>query len=100
MLQIWYPRFWASMLFSIYISLSTLCLWEGKWHAPRCGFVFSPSFCYQAGATEITQTLLIPYNEVSSISILGVASDGMTTFVYFEPDPENSMTFKGMGLPS
>ena len=37
-----------------------------------------------ATATEITQTITLPYVfPVTSISSLGVASDGMTTFAYF-----------------
>jgi hypothetical protein len=56
-----------------------------------------------ATAIEITQTISIPslfHPGVESISILGVASDGMTTFHYFVPDPEESTTFTGMALSS
>jgi hypothetical protein len=54
-------------------------------------------------AIDITQTIAIPdlFNPgPSSISILGAAPDGMTTFLYFVPDPEASTTFTGMALPS
>ena len=47
------------------------------------------------------QTLLFPdLGFPSSVSTLGIASDGMTTFVYFEPDPEASTTLIGTDLPS
>jgi hypothetical protein len=63
---------------------------------------FSPSFCHQVGATEITQTLLAPVFDVSSVSILGVGSDGMTTFLYYEPDTriDTTVTLIGMDLHS
>jgi hypothetical protein len=55
-----------------------------------------------ADAAEITETIPVPTRipDIASISILGVASDGMTTYVYFEPAPLFSTTFLGMNLPT
>jgi hypothetical protein len=56
----------------------------------------------QAGATEITETLLIPElpvaASVSRVSILGVGSDMMTTFLSFDPDTKDSTTLIGMNF--
>jgi hypothetical protein len=63
-------------------------------------FIFI-SLSYAVRASKITQTLLIPdafaSEPVASISVLGVASDGsgMTTFLYFEPDPVENTMFIG-----
>jgi hypothetical protein len=54
---------------------------------------------------DTTQTVTLPFvsNRPTSISVLGVDADGMTTFVYFEP-PDTllgaSTPFIGMELPS
>jgi hypothetical protein len=65
--------------------------------------VFLPLLCYQAGATEIIETLLIPElpvaAAVSSVSVLGVGSDGMTTFLFVDPDPKDRTTLIGMKTP-
>jgi hypothetical protein len=65
--------------------------------------VILPAFSSEVRTDEITQTLLIPEpflgDDVSSASVIGVASDGsgMTTFLYFEPDGD--LTRRGVALP-
>jgi hypothetical protein len=60
------------------------------------GVAFLLPLSYEVGTNEITQTLLIPPGDVTSISAIGVATDGsgMTTFLYFLP-PDG---FKGLDL--
>jgi hypothetical protein len=58
---------------------------------------------FQVGATETTQTLIIPNflsPGVSSVSVLGVDSDGVTTYLYFQPDAVLATTFIGAEFPS
>jgi hypothetical protein len=65
----------------------------------RCLLTF-PTQTNSADAAEITETISVPARipDIASISILGVASDGMTTYVYFEP--LLATTFLGMNLPT
>ena len=45
-----------------------------------------------ATAIQITQSLFIPneFGPLSSVSVLGVGSDGMTTFLYIDSNPGDS----------
>jgi hypothetical protein len=105
------PQPLDSILLRVCILL--FCFWslvEGKWHNTRYTFVRLLSLCCQVGATEITQTLIIPLQpiaDVSSVSFLGIVSDGITPYLevasgvaayrYFEPYPDT--TWIHMDLP-
>ena len=65
--------------------------------------MFLPLLSYEVGTKEITQTLLIPHiddSAVSSISVIGVDSDGsgITTFLYFRQFPATSTMVIGIDL--
>ena len=67
------------------------------------GVAFLPPLSYEVGTNQITRTIIIPPVErdgVSSISVIGVASDGseITTFLYFIPSPEQTTTFIRLDL--
>jgi hypothetical protein len=67
------------------------------------GFILISLSC-EVNADKTTQALLIPNvlagEDVSSVSVLGVASDGsgMTTYLYFRHDPGHSNVVKGLNL--
>jgi hypothetical protein len=55
-----------------------------------------------ATAAGITQTVVVPnlyFPPISNISILGVASDGITTYAYYGNDGTGVVTL-GTSLPS
>jgi hypothetical protein len=89
------------MPFSIYISLSAFCLLRGKWRnicCRICSYRSGAINLADAAETPITQTVTFPTGFEQSISILGVATDGVTTFLAFEPIPDSGTTDVGMNL--
>jgi hypothetical protein len=63
---------------------------------------FLPPHSCEVRTNEVTQTIIVPpvgiAFGVSSVSVIGVASDGsgMTTFLYFRPFPEDATTIIGL----
>ena len=96
----------GTFLIRFFVLLSCPWLLEGEWHSSCHRTALLPSFSLEVHTNEKTQMLLIPSNEfiagVSSVSVsmIGVASDGsgMTTFLYFEPDPVIHITFMRLDL--
>ena len=91
----------CKFLVRFFVLLSCSWFLEGECRLSGFGAASLPALSPEVRTDEITQTLLMPGEGagISSVSVIGVASDGsgMTTFLYFAPI--GSTTALGVDLP-
>jgi hypothetical protein len=79
---------------------SRFYLQESKWRNPCCRFYSDLCFAiHSATAFEVTHTIAIPDFFIPIVSVLGVAPNGITTYLYIAPQfPDGTTTFLSKDL--